>query len=62
MDWAMKTKGYNQRRACALAGSIRVCIGERRSIPPSPVARQDEGVGVRAASVWLSPPAHPAEA
>ena len=20
MDWAMKTKGYNQRRACALAG------------------------------------------
>ena len=21
MDWAMKTKGYNQRRACALAGN-----------------------------------------
>lgn len=20
MDWAMKTKGYNQRRACALTG------------------------------------------
>ena len=21
MDWATKTKGYNQRRACALAGT-----------------------------------------
>ena len=34
MDWAMKTKGYNQRRACALAG-IDPRVYRRRSKRPA---------------------------
>lgn len=34
MDWAMKTKGYNQRRACALAG-INPRVYRRRSKRPA---------------------------
>lgn len=34
MDWAMKTKGYNQRRACVLAG-IDPRVYRRRSKRPS---------------------------
>ena len=55
MDWAMKTKGYNQRRAL---GSIRVY--RRRSKRPADTELRV--IGVRAASVWLSASAHPAEA
>ena len=34
MDWAMKIKGYNQRRACALAG-IDPRVHRRRSKRPA---------------------------
>ena len=34
MNWAMKTKGYNQRRACALAG-IDPRVYRRRSKRPA---------------------------
>lgn len=34
VDWAMKTKGYNQRRTCALAG-IDPPVYRRRSKRPA---------------------------
>ena len=37
MNWAMKTKGYNQRRACALAG-IDPSVYRRTSKRPADTA------------------------
>lgn len=64
MNWAMKTKGYNQRSACALAGiDPRVCLStDVEAAGRHRVARQDEGAGVRTAKVRVSAAPHSAEA